>query len=116
MPDFEDPYDLNRPLPLFPQPGNNPLSIGHDDLNPPGLGNPYNIGGGGGLGPTGLPRPRDSGGSGHGGMYFDIRGRGRRGQPPPGVPPGARWDPYGPGQGGMGEGNPFNEFGSDDYL
>lgn len=56
MPDFEDPYDLNRPLPLFRQ-RNNPLTIGSDDLNPHP--NPYNImGGEGGIGPMGLPRPQ----------------------------------------------------------
>jgi PI31 proteasome regulator len=112
MPDFEDPYDLNRPLPLFPQPSNNPLSIGHDDLNPPGLGNPFNIGGGG-FGPTGLPRP---GGGGQGGMFMDIRGRGRGGRPP-GVPPGARWDPIGPGsRGGGGAPNPFGGYMDEDFI
>jgi hypothetical protein len=110
MPDFEDPYDLNRPLPLFPQP-NNPLSIGHDDLNPPGLGNPFNPVGG--LGPTGLPRPAQSG---QGGMFMDIRGRGRAGQRPPGVPPGARWDPIGPGRGRGGGPNPFGGYMDEDFI
>ena len=105
MPDFEDPYDLNRPLPLFPQPRPPPFSIGHDDLNPPGLGNPFNMGGG--LGP----------GGNQGGMYMDIRGRGRAGQRPPGVPPGARWDPIGPGRGRGGGGpNPFGGYMDEDFI
>ena len=107
MPDFEDPYDLNRPLPLFSQ-ANNPLSIGYDDLNPPGLGPLYPVGGG--LGPTGLPQP-----GGQGGMFMDIRGR--AGERPPGVPPGARWDPIGPGRGGWGGGsNPFGGYTDDDFI
>ena len=111
MPDFEDPYDLNRPLPIFPQPSNTPLSIGHDDLNPPGLGPPFS-GIGGGLGPTGLPRRDGS----QGGMIMDIRGRGRP-QRPPGVPPGARWDPIGPGRAGRGGGpNPFGGYMDDDFI
>jgi hypothetical protein len=110
MPDFEDPYDLMRPQPLFPAPYN-PLSIGHDDLNPPGIGNPFHPGSGG-LGPTGLPRP-----GGQGGMLMDIRGRGRGGERPPGVPPGARWDPIGPGRGGRGgPPNPFGGYIDDDYI
>ncbi|KAF4630390.1 hypothetical protein G7Y89_g7749 [Cudoniella acicularis] len=40
-PGFDDEYDLNRPLrgmaPPFPGAGS-PFNIGHDDLNPPGLG------------------------------------------------------------------------------
>jgi len=112
MPDFEDPYDLNRPLPHLPR-GNAPFSIGSDDLNPHP--NPYNIidTDGSGLGPMGLPRPQP----GQGGMYMDIRGRGR-GQRPPGVPPGARWDPIGPGngRGGSGGSNPFGGFGSGDFI
>lgn len=109
MPDFEDPYDLNRPRPLFPQ--NNPPSIGHDDLNPPGIGGPFFPGGG--LGPMGLPRP----GTEQGGMFMDIRGRGRGDGRPPGVPPGARWDPIGPGRGGRGGGpNPFGGYIDDDFI
>ena len=115
MPDFEDPYDLNRPLPLFPQPSNRPLSIGHDDLNPPGIGPPFNPIGGS-IGPTGLPRPGAQ--SGQGGMFMDIRGRGRGGQRPPGVPPGARWDPIGPGRGSQpgGPPNPFGGYMDDDFI
>jgi hypothetical protein len=69
---------------------------------------------GGGLGPTGLPQP----GSGSGGMFTDMRGRGRGGQRPPGVPPGARWDPIGPGRGGPGGGppNPFGGYMDDDFI
>jgi hypothetical protein len=92
---WEDPLDLARPLPLFPQAGQNPLSIGHDDLNPVGLGSSFTPLPGS-IGPDGLPR---SGiGSSQGEMFMDMRGRGR-GQRPPGVPPGGRWDPIGPGRG-----------------
>jgi hypothetical protein len=113
MPDWEDPLDLRRPLPLFPQPGQNPVSIGHDDLNPPGLGSPFTPLPGS-IGPDGLPRPGI--GSGQGGMFMDMRGRGR-GQRPPGVPPGARWDPIGPGRGGQGGGpNPFGGYMDDDFI
>ena len=115
MPEWEDPYDLNRPLPLFPQPSNNPLFIGHDDLNPPGIERPFNPIGGEGIGPTGLPRRGTQ--PGYGGMFMDIRGRGRGGQRPPGVPPGARWDPIGPGSGGRGGGpNPFGGYMDDDFI
>ena len=113
MPDFEDPYELNQPPRPFPRAGNDPLSIGHDDLNPPGLSSPFNPMGGG-IGPTGLPRPGSQ--TGQGGMFMDIRGRGR-GSRPPGVPPGARWDPIGPGRGFPGGGpNPFGGFRDDDYI
>jgi len=113
MPDWEDPYDLTRPSPLFPQPRGNPLSIGHDDLIPPGLANPFPPLGGE-IGPDGLPRPGV--GTGQGGMFMDIRGRGR-GQRPPGVPPGARWDPIGPGRGGPAGGpNPFGGYVDDDFI
>jgi PI31 proteasome regulator N-terminal/PI31 proteasome regulator len=114
MPDFEDPYDLTRPPgPLFPQPSGPPLSIGHDDLNPPGLGTPFYYPGAAGIGPTGLPRP----GGGHSGMFMDIRGRGRGGTTPPGVPPGARWDPIGPGgRGRGGGGNPFGGYMDYDFV
>jgi len=110
MPDFEYPYDLNRPLPHYPR-GNHPLSIGSDDLNPHP--NPYNImdPDGAGLSPMGLPRPQP----GQGGMFMDIRGRGR-GDRPPGVPPGARWDPIGPGRGRGGSPNPFGGYASDDFI
>jgi hypothetical protein len=113
MPGFEDEFELGGPRPLFPRPSGNPLSIGHDDLNPPGLFNPIH----GGLGPTGLPQPGAAGRGGQGGMYMDIRSRGRPNQsPPPGVPPGARWDPIGPGRRRGGGPNPFGGFGDDDFI
>ncbi|KAH6662983.1 PI31 proteasome regulator N-terminal-domain-containing protein [Halenospora varia] len=122
-PGFDDEYDLQRPLrgmaPPFPGAGS-PFNIGHDDLNPPGLG-PHDplrgsfVGGGGGLG----------GGMG-GGMHPDFNdpmfgGRGGRGQGGPNAPPGARYDPLGPGdgpRGGMGgrPPNPFGGFGSNDFI
>jgi hypothetical protein len=50
-------------------------------------------------------------------MFMDIRGRGRGGERPPGVPPGARWDPIGPGRGGRGgPPNPFGGYIDDDYI
>jgi hypothetical protein len=109
MPDFEDPYDLNRPLPHLPR--GSPFTIGSDDLNPHP--NPYNImDPESGMSPLGLPRPMP----GQGGMYMDIRGRGRGGRPP-NVPPGARWDPVGPGRGrGSGPPNPFGGYGSGDFI
>ncbi|KAI2636083.1 PI31 proteasome regulator N-terminal-domain-containing protein [Xylaria nigripes] len=96
-PDFEDPYDLNRPrAPILP--GRTPFgNIGADDLNPPGLGphDPLRPGLGA---PGGLPRPGGArgmhptfddpifGGDGGMGAEFD-----------PQIPPGARYDPIGPG-------------------
>ncbi|KAI1169899.1 PI31 proteasome regulator N-terminal-domain-containing protein [Nemania sp. FL0916] len=99
-PGFEDPYDLNRPrAPLGP--GRTPFgNIGADDLNPPGLG-PHDplrpglgmpggrlpgFGGGSGMHPT-FDDPL-FGGDGHGGMGGEFD---------PQVPPGARYDPLGPG-------------------
>ncbi|KAI5922533.1 PI31 proteasome regulator N-terminal-domain-containing protein [Camillea tinctor] len=97
-PGFEDPYDIHRPHRGLVAPGRTPFgNIGADDLNPPGLG-PYDplrpgLGTGGGL-----PRPGGSrgmhptfddplfGGGGGFGEEFD-----------PQVPPGARYDPLGPG-------------------
>ncbi|RDL30403.1 Uncharacterized protein BP5553_10281 [Venustampulla echinocandica] len=122
-PGFDDEYDLNRPLrgmaPPFPGAGS-PFNIGHDDLNPPGLG-PHDplrgsfIGGGG---------PGAMGGGMH--PTFDdplFRGPGGRGrgQGDPQVPPGARYDPIGPGdppRGNMGgrPPNPFGGFGGNDFI
>lgn len=103
-PDFEDPYDLNRP-PSYPAstPAHRPFgNIGADDLYPPGLGphDPlrpgrlvpslppgYRGGGGGGMHPT-FDDPL-FGGRGTGGMGGD--------EFDPQVPPGARYDPLGPG-------------------
>jgi len=123
-PGFDDEYDLNRPLrggaPQFPG-GRSPFNIGHDDLNPPGLG-PYDPLRGSFVGGGGLPRP---GGGMGGGMHptFDDpmfsggRGDGSNGN----APPGARYDPVGPGappRGGMGgrPPNPFGGFGGNDFI
>lgn len=114
-PGFEDPYDINRPPrgSGVPQPlgggGRTPFgNIGEDDLNPPPLGphDPLRVGGGGGGGLGGLPRP----GGGRRGMHpsFDdplFGGAGGVGGFGGGgddfddlqVPPGARYDPLGPG-------------------
>ncbi|KAH8808845.1 PI31 proteasome regulator N-terminal-domain-containing protein [Xylogone sp. PMI_703] len=124
-PGFDDEYDLNRPLrPLgaFPGAGSgrSPFNIGHDDLNPPGLG-PHDPLRGSFVGGGGLPRP------GGGGMHptFDdplFGGRGQGGGPyDPQAPPGARYDPLGPGDGPQrGAGgrppNPFGGFGSGDFI
>ncbi|KAI6376199.1 hypothetical protein MCOR25_002834 [Pyricularia grisea] len=105
-PDFEDEYEINRPHgrgPLLGMgDGRSPFNIGHDDLHPPGLG-PHDP-----LRPSfagGLPRP--GGGFGGGGMHptFDDPlfsggprgGSGEGGRFDPQVPPGARYDPVGPG-------------------
>jgi hypothetical protein len=123
-PGFDDEYDLHRPLrgmaPPFPGAGS-PFGIGGDDLNPPGLG-PHDplrgsfVGGGG-----------FRGGPGGGGMHptfddplFGGRGRGQGGFDPQ-APPGARYDPTGPGdgpqRGGMGRPpNPFGGFGDNDFI
>lgn len=125
-PDFEDEYELNRP-PRGMMPGQQPFgNIGERDLYPPGLGphDPLRIGpGGGGL-------------HGGGGMHptFDdplFAGQGGQGPFNPRAPPGARYDPIGPGDGppnlrggprfpgggggGFG-GNPFGGFGSNDFI
>ena len=127
-PGFEDEYELNRPPRGMPTgPGGQPFgNIGDRDLYPPGLGpyDPLRIGPGGG------------GFQGGGGMHptFDdplFGGRGGRRQYDPRAPPGARYDPVGPGDGppnlrggprfpgggggGMG-GNPFGGFGSGDFI
>lgn len=121
-PGFDDEYDLNRPLrgmaPLHPS-ARSPFNIGHDDLNPPGLGpnDPLRgsfVGGG-------LPRP-----GGGGGMHptfddplFGGMGQGQGGNPR--APPGARYDPVGPGDGpprgtGGRPPNPFGGFGDGDFI
>jgi len=131
-PDFEDEYEVNRPphgMPGFP--GRSPLNIGHDDLNPPGLG-PHDPLRGSFVGGGGLPRP------GGGGMHptfddplFASRG-GQGGGYDPQAPPGARYDPIGPGDGpprggsgrfpggpgGLGgrPPNPFGGFGNNDFI
>ncbi|KAG5975862.1 hypothetical protein E4U55_007557 [Claviceps digitariae] len=120
-PGFDDEYEINRPLrgggPLLGGlPG--PFNIGHDDLNPPGLG-PHDPLRGSFVGGGGLPRP-----GGSSGMHptFDdplFTGQGQAGRENPGqgydpqAPPGARWDPLGPGGNprfpgpGSGSGGPF---------
>ena len=131
-PGFDDEYDLERPLrgmaaPHFPGATRSPFNIGHDDLNPPGLG-PFDplrgsfVGGGG---------PGGFGGAGGGGMHptfddpmFGGRGGGGGGNPYGGgqgnAPPGARYDPVGPGGAPRGSGgrppNPFGGFGNNDFL
>lgn len=110
-PGFEDEYEINRPPRGNPLavPGRSPYNIGHDDLNPPGLGphdplRPSFIGGG-------LPRP--GGGAGMHPTFDDplFGGQGGQGEGyDPRAPPGARWDPIGPGMprpGGGRGGGPF---------
>jgi len=133
-PGFEDEYEINRPARGMQFPGGSPFNIGHDDLNPPGLG-PHDPLRGSFVGGGGLPRP---GGRGGGGMHptFDdplFGGRGgQSGGYDPQAPPGARYDPLGPGDGPQrgagsrfsgapgGAGgrppNPFGGFGSDDFI
>ncbi|KAB8222466.1 PI31 proteasome regulator N-terminal-domain-containing protein [Aspergillus novoparasiticus] len=105
-PGFEDEYEIQRPPRGFPlgTGGRNPLNIGDRDLYPPGLGphDPLR----GGIGP-GL------GGGGGGGMHptFDdpLFGGPQGGGYDPQAPPGARYDPVGPGFGapfGRGRGPP----------
>lgn len=117
-PDFEDEHQLqpaaSRFNPQYPTiPGRHPLSIGEDDLHPPGLGpyDPLRIG------PGGLPRPGGLGG----GMYPSFGGPSPHGGEGDGdAPPGARWYPVGPGgapgRGGRGSGNPFGGFGGGNFI
>lgn len=124
-PGFEDEYEINRPPRAFPG-GQQPFgNIGERDLYPPGLGphDPLRVGPGGGF-------------RGGGGMHptFDdpiFGGRGGEVVYDPSVPPGARYDPVGPGDGppnlrggsrfpggrggGFG-GNPFGGFGGGDFI
>lgn len=121
-PGFDDEYDMNRPLrgtvPPFPGAGS-PFGIGGDDLHPPGLG-PHDplrgsfvpaggFGRGGGMHPT-FDDPLFGGYGQGGGGGFD-----------PQAPPGARYDPTGPGdgprRGGSGRPpNPFGGFSSGDFI
>ncbi|KAK4126435.1 hypothetical protein N657DRAFT_688965 [Parathielavia appendiculata] len=139
-PDFEDEYEVNRP-PRGPIPVPGGLGgfggLGRDDLYPAGLGPHDPIrgsftggAGAGGIGPGGLRRPGDGEpgglGNGGGGMHPTFDDPLFRGPRPGGdgdetfggqVPPGARWDPLGPGGqprfgGGRGrEGGGFGGFG-----
>ncbi len=135
IPGFEDEYEVNRPARGGLRDDRYPAGIGHDDLYPQGLGpnDPLRPHLGGGL-------PRPGGGMG-GGMHptFDdplFRGQGGLGGYDPAAPPGARYDPVGPGDplrdnrgggprfpggggfGGMGGAppNPFGGFGGGDFI
>ncbi|KAI0380149.1 PI31 proteasome regulator N-terminal-domain-containing protein [Hypomontagnella monticulosa] len=124
-PGFEDPYDINRPVRDPLHPGLSPFgNIGADDLNPPGLG-PHDplrpsLGIGGGL-------PRPGGGRGMHPTFDDplFGGPGGEGEIYPQIPPGARYDPMGPGghprlggrgRGGGPFGGGFGGFGGGDII
>merc|ERR1712093_437501 len=101
-PGFDDEYDLNRPLrgmaPQFPGPGP------HDPLRGSFVG-----GGQGGFGGGMHPTFDDP--------LFGGQGRGGNGR----APPGARYDPVGPGDGpprgaGGRPPNPFGGFGNNDFI
>jgi hypothetical protein len=138
MPGFDDELDMNR-RPGGLRDDRYPIDIGHNDLYPQGLGpndplRPHLAGG--------IPHP---GGFGGGGMHptFDdpmFRGQGGQGGYDPQAPPGARYDPMGPGDpqmetrggprfpGGPGGGfggpgglggrppNPFGGFGDGNFM
>ncbi|KAL8861758.1 MAG: hypothetical protein Q9178_001959 [Gyalolechia marmorata] len=129
-PGFEDEYEMNRPPGRGPLGGERrPLNIGERDLYPPGMG-PHDPLRGPGFGP--------SGGIGGGGMHptfddpvFGGEGGGDLGGHGGRAPPGARYDPVGPGDGppnlrggprfpGGGSGgrppNPFGGFGGGDFI
>ncbi|KAI5842946.1 PI31 proteasome regulator N-terminal-domain-containing protein [Morchella snyderi] len=106
-PGFDDDYEILQP----PRGGygnaggRHPLSIGADDLNPPGLGSNPPLRGpffgegrggglGGGMGPMGGMHPT--------GDHPMFGGQGGEGVPDPRFPPGARYDPVGPGDAPMG--------------
>lgn len=101
-PGFEDEYEIiNPPRGGIVMPdGRSPFNIGHDDLNPPGLG-PHDPLRGSFIGGGGLPRP--GGSSGMHPTFDDPLFGGQGGVPgapggyDPQAPPGARWDPVGPG-------------------
>ncbi|KAI4151685.1 MAG: hypothetical protein LQ341_000860 [Variospora aurantia] len=128
-PGFEDEYEMNRPPGRGLGGERRPLNIGERDLYPPGLGphDPLRMGppgfggiGGGGMHPT-FDDPLFGGWQGGGGGG----GAGR-------APPGARYDPVGPGDGppnlrdggprfpggggGGGPPNPFGGFGGGDFI
>lgn len=99
-PDFEDPHEILRPAwrANVQPPVRSPFNIGHDDLNPPGLG-PHDPLRGSFVPGGGLPRPAGDHG---GGMHptfddplFNPDGESGSGFDPQ-RPPGARWDPTGP--------------------
>ncbi|RDA94728.1 hypothetical protein CP533_6759 [Ophiocordyceps camponoti-saundersi (nom. inval.)] len=91
-PGFDDELDLARHRNVVLPDGRSPFSIGHDDLYPAGLG------------PRDPLRPSFGPPSGGGGMHptFDDPLFGPNPGPEgfdPQIPPGARWDPVGPGAG-----------------
>ncbi|KAL9075729.1 MAG: hypothetical protein Q9161_001481 [Pseudevernia consocians] len=126
-PGFEDEYEVNRPRGGIGG-ERRPLNIGERDLYPPGMG-PHDPLRGGGFGPGGggmhptFDDPMFGGRGGGGGGGYDAQ-----------VPPGARYDPIGPGGGppqgrggprfpggggGFGGGappNPFGGFGGNDFI
>ncbi|CAI6276812.1 unnamed protein product [Periconia digitata] len=136
IPGFEDEYEVNGPLRGGLRDDRFPAGIGHNDLYPPGLGpndplRPH-LGGQ-------IPRPGGMGGGMH--PTFDdpmFGGQGGYGGYDPMAPPGARYDPLGPGGGprdnrggprfpggggfgGMGgpggrPPNPFGGFGDGDFI
>ncbi|TWU72794.1 hypothetical protein ED733_003944 [Metarhizium rileyi] len=118
-PGFEDEYEMNRPprgVPVAMPGGRHPYNIGHDDLNPPGLGphDPLR----GSFTPGGLPHPGAPGGmhpTFDDPLFSGQGGNGQGGGYDPQAPPGARWDPIGPGGGprfpGPGRGRGNNPFG-----
>lgn len=103
-PGFDDDYEILSPPRGYGSGsgGRNPLSIGDDDLNPPGLGpgaplrGPF-FGEGrpgfGGMGPMGGMHPTGD---------HPMFGGGGEGVPDLRFPPGARYDPVGPGDAPMG--------------
>ncbi|KAM0080501.1 hypothetical protein ACKRZS_007346 [Fusarium odoratissimum] len=116
-PGFEDEYEMNRPSRSGLQmPGKPPYNIGHDDLNPLGLG-PHDPLRGSFTG--GLPRP--GGGSimhpTFDNPLFGGQGGDESSGFDPQVPPGARWDPTGPSGNprfpGPSNGRGSNPFGGD---
>jgi len=124
-PGFEDEYEINRPPRFQPQGGHNPYGIGSGDLNPPGLG-PHDPLRGSFIPPGGMPGLGPMGGMHP--TFDDPLFQGPRGQGDPSfdpqVPPGARWDPLGPGgaprfgggrPGGRG-GNTFGGSGGDGFF
>ncbi|OCK76611.1 hypothetical protein K432DRAFT_360064 [Lepidopterella palustris CBS 459.81] len=131
IPGFEDEYEINARRRGMGQGGRNPLTIGQDDLYPPGLGpndpiRPYfGVGGelprpgfGGGMHPT-FDDPL-FGGQGQGAPYDPMAPPGSRYDPvgPGGAPRDGRMGPRFPGGGGMGGGppNPFGGFGGNDFI
>lgn len=120
-PGFEDEFEINRPPRggglRMPGDGRSPFNIGHDDLHPPGLG-PHDPFRGSFVPGGGLPRPGGMGGGMHptfdDPLFQGPQGGGEGGGFDGQIPPGARWDPVGPGLRGprFGGGGPGGGFGS----